>query len=66
MQVGEVAATAARHEYFLANFVRAFEYDNTTAALPCCNSAHKSGGPTTKDDDIVFFHCGNIAGAIVQ
>ena len=60
MQVGEVAAATARHEYFLADFIGAFEHDDTPAALARHKGAHEAGCAAAQYDYIEIFHGGNI------
>ena len=56
VQISEVTAATTRHEYFFADLVGAFEYDNAPATTPGCNRAHESGGATAHNDDVEFVH----------
>jgi hypothetical protein len=51
--VGEVTATATRHEDFFAWLIGFFQYQYPPATLSCGHSAHQSGGASAQDYDIV-------------
>lgn len=61
VQVREIAAPAARHQYLLADPVRAFKYDHATAALSCDDRTHEASGPSTNDDYVGVLHAVRIA-----
>ena len=54
MKVGEIAASTARDEDFLAETISAFKDGDATAALPCFDGAEKAGGSSTENDGIEF------------
>ena len=64
MQVGEVTTATTRHEYLLADLVRAFEHDDAAATIPSRDGTHESGGATANNDDVEIVHGRNIAGGI--
>ena len=61
MQVGEITTPAPRHQNFLTDLVRAFQYDDTPTALTGDNRAHQAGRATAQDNDIEVAHLANIA-----
>jgi hypothetical protein len=54
MQVGEVAAPAARNQNFLADPVSAFQQQNASLPLTGLDGTHQAGGASSEDDDIVL------------
>jgi len=54
VKVGEIAASTAGNEDFLAETVGALEDGNAATALPCFDSAEQTGGAGTEDDGIEF------------
>jgi hypothetical protein len=66
MQVGEIAPATARHKDFLADLIRAFEYDNTTATSACRDRTHKTRGSTAQDNYVIIVHGSNISGAAAK
>ena len=56
MQVGEIAATATRHQDFLAYPVRSFQDGHATAAVAGNDRAHETGGAAADDKHIRFRH----------
>lgn len=61
VQVREVAAAAAGHQYFLADLVGTFHDKHATAALPGNDGAHEACGPAAKANNVKPVHGGNIA-----
>ena len=62
VQVGEIAASTARHQDFLADFVGAFQDDNPSAALTGGYRTHEAGGATAKDNHVGARHVARITG----
>jgi len=59
MKIGEVAATAARDEDFLADAVSALEEQDSFAAFTRLNRAHQAGGAGSENDGVVcLIHAG--------
>ena len=52
MQVGEVASTAPRHQYFFADSVGVLEDYDPPPAIACGERAHQAGCSTAQHDDI--------------
>ena len=52
--IGEVAAAAAGHQDFLADFVAAVEYQNLQATMPGDLRAHQAGCATADNNGIVM------------
>ena len=58
-QVGEIAAAATGDQDFLADSIRAFEYQNTPAPLAGFHGTHQAGSAASENDDVVFpIHAG--------
>src|ERR1044072_4090726 len=56
VQVGEVAAPAARDRDLLTNALGVFEHDHFATTFAGGNRAKESGGATANHDDIGFSH----------
>ena len=65
MQVREVAAAAARHEYLLANSVGALQHDNAAPAMTGSNRTQEPGSTATDDSHVSGFHGESIAGRAI-
>jgi hypothetical protein len=52
MQVGEVAASAAGDQDFLADAVGMFEHNDATAALAGLDGTHQAGSAASQDDHV--------------
>ena len=52
MNVGKIAATATRHQNFLANLVSTLKYNDTKASLARRHSAHEAGCAASNNNDI--------------
>lgn len=64
IEIGEVTASPARHQDFLADPVRSFEDDDVPPMSRGGNRTHKAGGAATNDEDIDVRHAARIAGGI--
>ena len=64
VEIGEVASTATRHQYFLADSIGPFENNDIAVATGRGNRAHESGGTATNNQDIGIRHAGRITGAL--
>ena len=61
VEVGEITAAAAGDQDFLADSIRAFEYQDTPAPLAGFYGTHQAGSAGTENDDVVFpIHAGLI------
>ncbi len=56
MEVGEIAATPAGHQYLLADLVRPLKDQNPAPASGCGNGAHQASGASTNNDQVRVFH----------
>jgi hypothetical protein len=54
VQVREITAPAAGDQDFLANPIRAFEYQNAPAPFSGFDSTHQAGRARSENDDVVF------------
>jgi hypothetical protein len=61
MHVGEIAAAAAGDQNLLADTFGAFEDNNAAATLSRFDAAHQPGSATSKDDDVVLIHEGELS-----
>lgn len=64
VQVGEIAATATRHEYFFADLVGAFENNDLSTTIAGGNRTHEPGSTATDDDHVGCCHGGSIAAPV--
>jgi len=61
VEVGEIAAAAAGDQDFLADSIRAFQYQDAPAPLAGFDSTHQAGSASPENNDVVFpIHAGLI------
>jgi len=61
IDVGEVAATTAGHQYFLADLVGAFQDKDASAPVAGGDGAHQACSAGAKNYYIIVAHRGSIA-----
>jgi hypothetical protein len=53
-KICKIAAAATGDQDFLADSIRAFQYQDTPAPLASFNSAHQASSARSENDDVVF------------